>query len=281
MPNDSRRLPVPETSLDPFLYASNEKHHTDLIGEDGFRLDSRNPDDLRETFFQCGLITQAKGSSYCEMGNTKVVCAVYGPRDIEQRDEFQMKGKIKCELKFAPFSCKKRKQHVPSIEEEDMSDIVMQALTAAVCLHRFPKSQIDVYITVLDNDGSVLSAALMAASLALSDACIDMYDILTACTVRVHGKDSFLIDPTALEEYESGTKGSDQNNGLVTVAILPTINQVAALLSVGSMKSDVLTSATDLCISSAQYRYNDLRKCLVESNASQNKNGVSNGSSDT
>ena len=267
MPNDSRRLPVPDVSLDPLLYTSNEKHSSDLVDENGYRSDSRNTDDLREMFLQCGLITQAKGSSYCEMGNTKVVCAVYGPRDIEQRDEFQMKGKIKCDLKFAPFSCKKRKQHVPSMEEEDMSDIVTQALTASVCLHRFPKSQIDVYITVLDNDGSVLSAALMAASLALADACIDMYDIITACTVRVNGKDSFLIDPTALEEYEPRSKGNDQNNGLITVALLPTINQVSALLSVGSMKSDVVSSATETCISYAQYRYTDLRKCLIESNS--------------
>ena len=46
-----------------------------------------------ETFFflfslsvmKTGVISQAKGSAYLEQGSTKVVCGVYGPREIPRR----------------------------------------------------------------------------------------------------------------------------------------------------------------------------------------------------
>lgn len=57
-------------------------------------------------------------------------------------------------------------------------------MTPAVRLELLPKSAIDVYITVLENDGtsSCLAAAIIAASTALADAGIEMLDQVTACS---------------------------------------------------------------------------------------------------
>lgn len=47
----------------------------------------------------------------------------------------------------------------------------------------FPNFQVDVYATVLDNGGSALAAAIMAASLALANAGVPMFGLVTASTV--------------------------------------------------------------------------------------------------
>lgn len=73
---------------------------------------------------------------------------------------------------------------VQDAEEKGLSNTLVQALTPAVRLELLPKSVIDVYITVLENDGtsSCLAAAIIAASTALADAGIEMLDQVTACS---------------------------------------------------------------------------------------------------
>jgi exosome complex component MTR3 len=62
---------------------------------------------------------------------------------------------------------------------------LVQALTPAVRLDLLPKSSIDVYVNVLENDGtsSTLAAAISAASVALADAGIEMYDQVAASSI--------------------------------------------------------------------------------------------------
>ena len=60
--------------------------------------------------------------------------------------------------------------------------MLREALTKAVCLHLFPKSVFDVFVTVIENDGSSLAAAITCAGLALADAGIPMLDCVVACT---------------------------------------------------------------------------------------------------
>jgi len=47
----------------------------------------------------------------------------------------------------------------------------------------FPNFQMDVYATVLDNGGSALAAAITAASLALANAGVSMFGLVTASTI--------------------------------------------------------------------------------------------------
>ena len=49
--------------------------------------------------------------------------------------------------------------------------------------HEFPNFQVDVYALILQNDGSALAAAITCASLALADASVPMYDLVTAASM--------------------------------------------------------------------------------------------------
>lgn len=75
-------------------------------------------------------------------------------------------------------------------------------------MDKFPKAQVDVYAYVLENDGGALAAAITAASLALTDASIEMYDMVAACNVRLFGK--VITDNPLSVNWVLGTAGPAQ-----------------------------------------------------------------------
>lgn len=83
---------------------------------------------------KAGIISQAKGSAYIEMGDTKVICSVFDPREVHNKTGYCIKGELFCEFKFAPFSHRKRKLHQQDAEEKEYSLILQRALEPAVCL---------------------------------------------------------------------------------------------------------------------------------------------------
>jgi exosome complex component MTR3 len=58
----------------------------------------------------------------------------YGPREVKFKDEFSLLGQINCELKYATFSGKLRRQHQQDSEEKEASLILKEALEPAVRL---------------------------------------------------------------------------------------------------------------------------------------------------
>lgn len=81
----------------------------------------------------------------------------------------------------------------------------------------YPRSQIDVYVTVLQQDGGLLQTCINGTTLALINAGIPMLDFVCAVTGGVHST-SPLLDLTTLEENDVPH---------VTVAIMPKTGKVA------------------------------------------------------
>ena len=106
----------------------------------------------------------------------------YGPRAVVKKEEFSMQGQLTCEFKFTTFSCEQRRQYQQDTEEKDYSVQLLEALEPAVLLHKFPKAQVNIYVTVLQNDGSALAASITCASVAMADAGVEMYDLVTGCS---------------------------------------------------------------------------------------------------
>lgn len=80
----------------------------------------------------------------------------YGPRDTLRTREYNAKGKLQCELRLAAFACQKRVGPLPTSRERGLSDQLAEALRPAVCLDKYPKSLVDVYVTVVQDDGSCM-----------------------------------------------------------------------------------------------------------------------------
>ncbi|XP_011299450.1 exosome complex component MTR3 [Fopius arisanus] len=239
MPVDQRRINGPEVTVPYQLYidksSNTAEQQLDLLNK---REDGRAHDDIRKMFMKTGLISQAKGSAYIEIGTTKVVCSVFDPREIPNKMGYSVQGNLYCEFKFASFSCKKRKIHQQDSQEKEYSLIMQRALEPAVCRHEFPNFQVDIYALVLDNGGSCLAAAITAASLALANASIPMFGLVTAVSAGIYS-DTVFLDTTTEEEALCSTAPTknhkSKNHGIIMQAYLPQHDQVAELYFVGDI----------------------------------------------
>ena len=232
MSKDSRRLVGPEGSVAYKAYVKDAQHENNRDRREG-----RGNEEHRKVFLKTNVIAQAKGSAYLEQGGTKVMVGVYGPREVSHRKDFSMKGQLTAELKFAPFACVERRGHQADAEEDELGIILGEALSSTVCLHRYPKSCIEVFVTVLEDDGSVLAAALTASGLALANAGVHMFDLIVGSAVSLGEDNQLRVDPERGEGWGSGVKGE------LTIGLLPTLDQVVACLAEGRLPQSTLASA--------------------------------------
>lgn len=135
---------------------------------------------------------------------------------------------------------------------------MIQALSPAVRLELLPKSAIDIYINVLESDGtsSCLAAAIVAASVALADAGIEMLDQVTACS-SVFAKDQILMDGTEEEE--------GQKDGSLVLSYMPSLNEVTHILQVGQSDSVVTSKAVEQCVDGCSKIYSVMSNALLKS----------------
>ncbi|RKP27693.1 ribosomal protein S5 domain 2-type protein [Syncephalis pseudoplumigaleata] len=240
---DRRRVQGPETSVVPLPTQEALAKRAALPApvQDGKRADGRGPEDIRPIFLRTGLISQASGSAYIELGQTKVACAVYGPRQLKKQQGFSEQGRLYCEFKFATFACKKRRHPIRDPQEKEFSQIIVQALAPSIRLDRLPKSVIDLYVTVIENDGtaSCLAAAITAASVALADAGVEMLDLVAATSLGyVHQQ--LLVDCSAAEE------AYQQHTDLI-LAYMPSLGQVTHLLHRGPVDWPPMAAVGGAC----------------------------------
>jgi exosome complex component MTR3 len=64
-----------------------------------------------------------------------------------------------------------------------MSETMQMALAPSIQLDKIPKSSVDVFALILESGGSDLAVAITAASVALADASIELFDLVPACQV--------------------------------------------------------------------------------------------------
>lgn len=168
---------------------------------DGRRVDGRGLGEMRPIEIRLGVVSNADGSAYVAYGRTRVVAAVYGPKEAHPRHlALTDRAIMRVRYHMAPFSTKdERKSPSPSRREIEISKVLREALEPAVFLERFPRTMIDVFVEVLEADGSTRVASLTAASLALADAGIPMRDLVIGVSVGL--LDGFVaLDLNGLED---------------------------------------------------------------------------------
>lgn len=149
-----------------------------------------------------------------------------------------------CEFKFSPFATKRRSTK-NDVAEKSLALSLKRALLPAVCRYAFTNFQVDIYVNVIEDDGSVLAAAITAAGLAISDAGIPMYDIVTATAVAIVDN-HILVDPTKDEEEVCTSVDLDQEHGLIVMSSLHTLEQVSELWCCGLMSSETVSRLTEV-----------------------------------
>ena len=168
---------------------------------DGKRVDGRGPEDLRDLRIEVGIIPEADGSAYVEWGGNKITCAVYGPREcIPRHGASPYNALIKCRYMMSPFSSlEEHGRSGPSRRSTELSKVIREAFENMVMAEKFPNTQIDVYIDVLQADGGTRTASVTAAAVALANAGIPMKDMIGSVAVGKAG-DMLAVDLNKIED---------------------------------------------------------------------------------
>jgi exosome complex component MTR3 len=131
---------------------------------------------------------------------------------------------------------------------------VHQALRPSIQLELFPKSTIDVFITVLEVDGeeSCIASASIAASAALADAGFEMFGLVAACSactfpvpsapndmdVDVDGGEAKTLEDVEIW-LDPSAKESSHASGSLVMTCMPALGTVTNVQQIG-----VMTTAT-------------------------------------
>lgn len=226
------------------------------------RSEKRSANQLRSMYLKTGIVSQAPGSSYLELENSKVICSVFGPKQSTS-DFYSPKGKLVCEFKLATFSQKgKKRSWLPERDTQELELIIVNALEPSIQLDKFPKSIIEINILVLEADGGIVGAAITAASLALVDSGILAYDMVSCCSVAQLPNLSLNLDPTDLEE--------SKQIGNVSVAYMPSLQEVTHVLHSGNMSVATSLEAVDLCVAGCLQIHEMMKQHFLAKSTSSN-----------
>lgn len=180
---------------------------------------------LRPLSCELSCLHRADGSALWKSGSTHVLAAAYGPvapRIPSQEDAQQ--ALVSVVLKSSSASS-------VTVEWERW---LASVLSACVCTESYARAVVQIVLQVVQDDGSVLAAALHAAVAALMDAGVAMNALPVATTFLVSGSEQSLLflDPTSEEEKDEGD----------SVLVMCTENEnpdqiLATLSSVGKQKT--------------------------------------------
>jgi exosome complex component RRP41 len=223
---------------------------------DGRRLDGRLPDEMRRLKIQAGVLKRADGSAYVELGDNKVLAAVYGPREMHPRHLQQPDTAVlRCRYNMAPFSVEDRKRPGPDRRSVEISKVTREAIQPVVFLELYPRSGIDVFIEILQADAGTRTTGITAASVALADAGVPMRDLISSIAV---GK----VDNTVvldLNKQEDNWGTSD-----MPIALMPRKKFITLLQMDGHFTPEEFKHGLSLAFKGCEQIYEAQKQALRE-----------------
>lgn len=209
----------------------------ELLTDDGIRNDGRHVDEARPFEVEVGVLTQANGSALVRQGKNVILAGVMGPYEAERHSQYLDRAVLKVRYHMQPYSTNDRKSPTYSRREMELSRAIREALEPAVILTDLPRTEIDVFIEVLQADGGTRCASVNAASVALADAGISMKDLVTAVAI---GKirDTLVIDINDLED-ENGQAD-------FPIAMMPNKDKITLLQMNGLLDEAEIKKSIDM-----------------------------------
>lgn len=154
-------------------------------------------------------------------------------------------------VKFAPFATRLRRGYIRDAVERDIGTHLETALNGVIIPDRWPKSAIDIVITILEAEDdkewdsrteqrreveeignlNVMSGCITVASAALLDARIDCLDLVTGGVAAIvsdaNGKAIKILDPSPLEQPSL--------SAVCVVGYMPTRDEVTLVWAKGDI----------------------------------------------
>eukprot|EP01135_Chromosphaera_perkinsii_P009860 Nk52_evm1s1934 gene=Nk52_evmTU1s1934 len=225
----------------------------EFITPEGLRMDGRKSHELRRCHFSMGVLSDADGSAYVELGNTKVLATVYGPKESALRSKaMHDRALVNCTFSLASFStsasggsasgASKSRRGGAGVsggdkKAADMAKIIKETFESTILVRLYPRSEININVEILQGDGGHLSAALNACTLGVVDAGIPMLDYTCSCSAGfIEGLP--VLDINYIEETAGGPE--------LVLAVTPKSGKIVVLQMGPRLHADKLRSVVEL-----------------------------------
>ena len=185
---------------------------------------------LRPLSSSLSCLSNAAGSCHFYAGNTQIMASLFGPAPPKIPSAESIDGST-IGIVLKGFS-RAVKEECNGMTEREVERWVHNALSATVDKKAYPRCVFQVTLSVIASDGSVLSALISAAVLALLDAGIQMISLplATTCLISRH---AINFDPTSDEQAMDDT--------------------ATVVLTMDSVREGVIASVTHGHMSSSEY----------------------------
>jgi len=264
---------------------------------------------LRRLCLDRSVLAASSGSSLVELGHTKVICSVHGPRPAASSSfnvggtlKFHSGGVLNCEVRHAPYFGIRAESQIlttpinldgyvrsssrsnfgnTSKDEIELSSRLHDAILPSIPLDILRKNVVDVFVMVIQNDGCAFGASVVAASLALADSGIELFDLVSTCSIAIiptevtgHNEDidsstarqggggrlMLLADPTE-EEIQA-------SDGVVTLTMMPNWKEITFWEQTGKFPVNTASDAADLCRDGCAAMHKFMRNCISANSSS-------------
>jgi len=204
-----------------------------------------------------GAVGQPDGAAKVDQGLSSVLVYVYGPREpvkvnriVSQRTD---KASINVEVATAPWgSTEWRHRSHGERRVVELANAIRSTFEPVLLTHQFPRSQVNIVVEVLQQDGSVLPTAINACTLALMDAGIPMIDYVTSLTCGLYGSTA-LLDLNGTEERDLP---------YLTLAVQPRSGKVPLLQLDTRVHVDRFESMVDIAVQAGSVLRDELEAAM-------------------
>ncbi|KAK8702467.1 hypothetical protein V6N13_020821 [Hibiscus sabdariffa] len=203
----------------------------EFVSPEGLRLDGRRP--LERSVPSLKLTVQL----FLRWATPKSLQQC-GPREVQNRSQIiNDQALVRCEYSMANFSTGDRMRKPKGDRRStEISLVIRQTMEACILTHLMPRSQIDIFVQVLQADG---------------DAGIPMRDIVTSCSAG-YLNSTPLLDLNYIEDSAGGPD--------VTVGILPKLDKVTLLQMDAKLPVDIFENVMGLAIEGCKAVANYIRE---------------------
>ena len=226
----------------------------------GKRLDGRKTNEMRPMKVKVGVVPLAEGSAEFSMGKTKVIAAVYGPKEVHPRHMMiPDKALIRVKYDMLPFSTTDRIRPGPNRRSKEISKVMSSALEAAVYTEKYPGTVIDIFVQITNANAGTRTAAINAASAALAHAGIEMRDLV--CSVAAGKADGTVM----LDLFQPEDNFGEAD---LPVAMMPNSEGITLIQMDGDLTKKEFDESMKLVTEAMPILYELQKKALINGEAS-------------
>ncbi|KZT02904.1 uncharacterized protein LAESUDRAFT_762333 [Laetiporus sulphureus 93-53] len=228
----------------------------EILNDGGYRSDGRRQYELRDIIIDLSPQGTADGSATVTHGLTQALVTVFGPREAKMRSQtLHDRAVINVEMNVLPFSTGERRRRARVDRRTlELAAMIKSTFEPVIQTNLYPRSQIDIFVQVLQQDGGLLQTCINATTLALAAAGIPLLDFVCAITGGVHTT-SPVLDLTMLEENDLPH---------LTVAVMPRTKKITLVTLETRLHVDRFAEIFELACEAGQTIHKEMKRAVKD-----------------